>query len=105
MIRAGELNRLVVIQESTVTKDTSGAPQTTWSEFAQVWGGRVLASGREFWQARQVTADATAVWKIRYLAGVVPAMRLLDGSTVYDIQAVLPDPRDSEMLLTCRQVI
>jgi SPP1 family predicted phage head-tail adaptor len=105
MIRAGELNRRITIQQGTVTKDTSGAPQTTWTTHVTVWAGREHLPGRELWQAMQVREHVPVRYKIRYLATVTARMRLVDGSRTFDITSVSPDARNTEMILLCEEVV
>ena len=106
MIATGELNRLVTIQQATVTKDATGAPQKTWNTFATVWAKREDLGGHEYWQARQISAELQARFTIRYLAGVRPEMRVDDNSVILDVKSVGdPDGRGIMLVLNCEAKI
>ena len=59
---------------------------------ATVWAHIQPLSAREFLQASAVNSEVVARVQIRYLAGVMPSMRLVHGTHVYNIKGVLPDP-------------
>lgn len=64
-----------------------------WALFAgNVPAEFVPLSGREYLQAAATQSEVTARVTIRYMAGVVPTMRLVHDGTAYRIEAVLPDP-------------
>lgn len=91
-MRAGQLNRLVTIQRLTQIKDGIGQIiGTDWTDVATVWANIRHLSGTEAIKADAPTSTVRASIRIRYRAGVDAGMRVLHGSTAYDIQAVLPD--------------
>jgi SPP1 family predicted phage head-tail adaptor len=49
-------------------------------------------SGREFVAASAIQAGVNTKITIRYMEGIKPSMRVVNGSEIYDIKAVLPDP-------------
>ena len=91
-MQAGKLRHLVVLQSLTETQDPStGAITKSWVDFATVWGDVRYLSGLETVKADAPTSVAKCSVRIRYLAGVVPTMRLVHAGTNFDINAVLPD--------------
>lgn len=91
-MRAGQLNRLVTIQRLTQIKDEIGQIiGTDWTDVATVWANIRHLSGAEAIKADAPTSKVRASIRIRYRAGIDAGMRVLHGSTAYDIQAVLPD--------------
>lgn len=91
-IRAGLLNRQVKIQQLTQIKDEIGQIiGTDWADVATVWANIRHLSGTEAIKADAPTSTVRASIRIRYRAGIDAGMRVLHGSTAYDIQAVLPD--------------
>lgn len=90
-IRAGLLNRQVKIQQLTQIKDEIGQPINEWQDVATVWANIRHMSGTEAIKADAPTSTVRASIRIRYRAGIDAGMRVLHGSTAYDIQAVLPD--------------
>ncbi len=56
-------------------------------------------------QSEKVQGDVIYRIKIRYLDGVIAKMRVLHGSNIYEIDAVLPDRKSSKhIILMCRKL-
>lgn len=100
-MRAGSLDRRVVIQTVSETQDSMGAPTQTWSTFAEVWANRRDTRGSERIRAQSETAMADAVFRIRWLDGVTAKMRLVEGSDTWDIVAIAEMGRREGLDLTC----
>lgn len=84
-MRAGRLRHRVTIQQVTRTRDGFGQPVESWSAFATVWA---------------------AVEPLRYLASVLPSMRVLFGSRVFRIEAIKDSAeRNVQMELMCVEVL
>lgn len=103
-MRAGGLDRQVVIQTATETQGATGEPAVTWGTFATIWASRRDTLGRERVMAGAETAMADAVFRIRYLSGVTAKMRLVEGSDVWDIVALAELGRREGLDLTCTRV-
>lgn len=89
---AGRLRHRVTIQSVTETRDTTtGAIATSWADVATVWAAVEPLSGREFLAAQANQAEVVARILIRYRDDVTAKMRVVAGSKVYNIRAVLPD--------------
>lgn len=105
---AQRLRHRVDIQERTEEQDSNtGAVAEAW---VSILGGTlepaevIAMSGREFLAAAAVQAAVTTKITIRYRADVQPAMRVVHGAALYDIQAVLPDPTmRKHLMLMCEQ--
>lgn len=98
---AGNLNRRVVIQEPSTSKDRVGAVKKNWTN----WKTGIAAEftdkrGREYWNAKKVNAEITDVIRVRQksVAGIKPDMRVVYGSRNMLIVAVLPDDKHHDML-------
>jgi len=101
-MRAGKLRHRVTIQQQTKTQDSTGSVIPSWSALATVWAAIEPLSGRELFSASQVQSSVTTRIRIRARDGITPKMRVLHGSTVFDIEAVLPDPtKNREIHLMC----
>jgi SPP1 family predicted phage head-tail adaptor len=76
----------------------------TWSAFARdVPASFDPARGREFFAASGAVVAESAMFGIRYTAGVVPEMRLKFANKVWDIVAVDDiGGREREMRLYCQ---
>lgn len=88
-MRPGALRHYITIEQKTVTRDAYGAETVTWATFAQSWAGIRPLNGRELIAAQAVQSEITGKIIIRYIAGVVPAMRIAYDGKYYDIQAVI----------------
>jgi SPP1 family predicted phage head-tail adaptor len=88
---AGRLNRLVTIQSLQSGVDEIGQPVTTWVTLADVWANVLHLSGVETIKGGAEASSVKASIRIRYRTDVTAAMRVMLGSTVYQIKAVMPD--------------
>ena len=106
MINAGQLDKRVKIQQATEARDAHGQPIETWSDLASVWASIEPLRGREFFAARQFQAETTHKVTIRHRAGIGPRMRLLFGSRVFRIEAVIdPRERHEALELMCVEIL
>lgn len=85
-MRAGELDRRIVIEDLTDGKDDYGGKTEIWSNFATVWAKKIPMRGREYQAPAQVGAEVDTIFRIRWLAGVTTRMRINDDGQYYDIQ-------------------
>jgi SPP1 family predicted phage head-tail adaptor len=107
-MQAGKLRHVVDIQVPTEALDTYGQEDTAFTVLhSQVRAEIVPLSGREYIAARQVAADITTRITIRHYPGVTPKCRVVRVTEdtppiteVYDITAVLPDPKSGRQYLT-----
>jgi len=88
---AGQLKNKVTLQAQVDTVDTIGQPINDWVDVATVWAHIRHLSGVESIKAGADVSVSKASIRIRYRSDITPAMRVLFGSTVYQINAVLPD--------------
>lgn len=85
-MRAGDLDRLVRLEQNTPTRSPTGAEVDSWGLVAEIWARRMDGRGREFFSGAEVTGEAATVFRIRWRADVRAAMRIVDGSDIWDIQ-------------------
>ena len=91
-LSAGDLTHRVTIQQLGTAQDTAGQQVQTWTAVATVWADVRFLNGLESIKADAPVGVVAASIRIRYRAGVLPAMRVLYDGAFYDIKAVLPDP-------------
>lgn len=103
-MNAGTLRHRVTIQRKTVTRDSYGGETVTWTDVATVWAMVKPIGGREYYGAGQTLAESTYTVTMRYRADVIPAWRLEYGTRVFDVQAVVPDEKNSMLTIGCREV-
>lgn len=102
-MRSGALRHHITIQQKTVTRDSYGAEVVTWSTFATPWADIQPLNGRELIAAQATQSEVTGKIIMRYLAGVLPAMRISYEGKYYDIKAAI-DPglqhRELQLLIS-----
>jgi SPP1 family predicted phage head-tail adaptor len=108
MIRR-RLRDAVTIQEATISRSASGQPLESWGDVDTVRANIQAVSGKEFFNmvdaksgGKRVSSVTTKII-IRYRDDVVPSMRVVHGSTVYDIIAVLGDDPRKPLQLMCER--
>ncbi len=87
-MRAGELDRKIVIESATETRDDYGAVVQTWATFATVWARKRDIRGSEQFTAQQVNARIAATFTVRWLDGVTEKMRISYDGQTWDIRSI-----------------
>ncbi len=87
-MRAGKMDRFITIEEFTAVQDAFGQETETWTEFATVWAEKVDIKARERFAAQQDLAEETTRFRMRYLQGITPKMRIVDDGKTYDIEGI-----------------
>lgn len=84
-MRAGKLRHLISIETPTSTKGKFSDKVVTWELFRKVWANIETLKGNE-------RATASASWPtsdvkitLRYIAGVLPTMRVVYEGSIYSI--------------------
>ncbi len=99
-MKAGTLRHRIEIQAFDSVMDSSGSAvqdQVTgeviraWQPMASAWASIAPVSGRDFIAAKAAQSSITARITVRYNADILPAMRVIHGTRIYKIEAVLPD--------------
>ncbi len=82
---ASEFRHLITIQQRGTTKDEIGGQVTTWTTFAQPWAKAEPWRGNQRTFAGKIDNPAGMDFTIRYVAGLLPSMRVSWGSRLFDI--------------------
>jgi SPP1 family predicted phage head-tail adaptor len=103
VLRAGRLNRRVCIERRTRERDAAGQLRDDWIPIGRpVWASIAHKSGLETIKADAETSIVQASIQIRYRTDVTAGMRVVHGSLIYSISAVLPDEERREAIyLVC----
>jgi len=105
-MRAGLLNKRVTLQTATVTQNSYGEEVRAWVpiQHGYRWASVEPLSGAERFAAQQVNPSVSHKVTIRALPGVTPKMRVLYGTRVLEIDAVLDlEERGEAMQLLCTE--
>ena len=89
-MRSGSFRHRIVIQQRGSGVDSWGQPLDTWVDLASVWAHIRHLSGTESIKADVPTSVVQASIRIRWRTDVDAGMRVMHGTTVYEIEAVLP---------------
>ncbi|MDC9623754.1 phage head closure protein [Xenorhabdus sp. XENO-7] len=102
-MQAGRLRNRITLQNFTQARLPSGQKVQEWQDIATVWAEVKHISGRELLASGAALSEATVrVW-LRYRADITSASRLVFKGQVYDIQAVIPDGKCTQLELLCKQ--
>ena len=99
---AGRLNRRCVIQRQAQTQDGGGQPLDVWTDVATVWADVRNPTGLGAIKADAQAQVVKTSIRIRWRTDIASGMRVIFGSSVYEIGAVLPDHAGREFVdLVC----
>ena len=97
-MEAEKLDRLITIQTMIEGTDpVYNDPIETPQVFARVWANVAPWQGREFNDARQISAEVTTRFHIRYLAGLKATMTVICDGKTYDIFRIEPLGRNDRL--------
>lgn len=88
MLRAGALDRRIVIERNTPGRSAAGAEVESWGTLATVWANVRPLKGRELFAAQAVQAETTTVFRIRHRDDVTRKMRINYGGGLYGITSI-----------------
>jgi SPP1 family predicted phage head-tail adaptor len=102
-VQAQKLNRRITVQRLVPGRDAEGQPNDTWVTHCKLWADINTVSGsafvnQEFYVADREVSRPTASVRVRRRTDLVPDMRILLGTTVYDIRVILPDLQDNRFM-------
>lgn len=103
-MRAGQLKHRLLIQRPGYTQDpVTGEMVPGWTTYAAMWGRVEGVQGREYLAAASEQAETT--WRVtaRYVKGVKPADRIVNGEQILNIKAILPNNDRTQLVLMCEE--
>ena len=106
-MRVGRLKAKVTIKQAAEAADAYGERVMTWSNYAaNRWAEVDPQKGVEqFLRQRTISSD-TVLFRLRYLTGIIPKMKLIYGGNDYNIRSVINVKNaDRELLLECEKII
>jgi SPP1 family predicted phage head-tail adaptor len=100
----GSLRQRIELQSRTDTQDATGQAVPTWATYATVWAAIEPLTGRELIAAKQAQSQDTVKVRCRYLTGILTTHRVLFGTRILAINAVINlDERNRELNLMCTE--
>jgi SPP1 family predicted phage head-tail adaptor len=104
-IKAGGLNKRLIIQYQVKAQDTFGAEAITWTTLDTVWGNVKPVSGKEVYRLQQMKVEADFIVTIRYRTGLDETMRVKFGSRYFEIKYIQnTDEAKVELVMYCKEV-
>lgn len=92
-VRAGRLRHRVSIEDQVSGQDSDGAQTLEWLQVATGVPAEITdMSARDQFAAQAVQSKATVRIKMRYWPDLLPRMRILHRTTVYNIEGIIVDP-------------
>lgn len=99
------LNQRVALQSPTATKDAAGQAVESFATVATVWAEVSPLTGREFEAAMATNSEVELKVIMRYYSGLSTRWRLLHGTKVYRILAVLNlSSLKKDLKLLCKEL-
>ena len=100
-MRAGKLDRPIVIQSPVITQDITGQDVSTWITFHSCYAQIMFMTGNEQFKAQGVHSNNQIKIAFRYKPGILPTMRVSFDGTIYRINSVIEIPRRKGTELLC----
>ncbi len=105
-LNIGAMRDVVRIEQRATTQDAAGEPVLSWTLFAQRRASLERTPGREVWASAERQGRVPTVFHLRYLAGVLPAMRLIHEEKVFNILSALdPDGSRVELVIVTEELV
>lgn len=104
-MKSGRLRHYVMLQQRIESQNDMSEVVWTWEDVCPMWAEIAPLTGREFFAAQQVQAEATHNVTIRWRPGVTAKMRFIEvcePSVAYDIVVPLADARRTEIVAKCK---
>ena len=105
-MRAGLLNRRVLLQRQTMTTDAEGFSPETWTTVRPIWAQIQPNGGSEVFLAGTTQENITHTITVRFAADLDPLMRFLYGVRVFFIHNILDIDEDhKEATCLCEEFV
>jgi SPP1 family predicted phage head-tail adaptor len=105
----GGLKCKITIEQQSTTQNTYGEYPNSWTTFGTAWAEVITMNtfaNREAVTANQEHSRIDVKFRIRYLSGTLPKMRVSFNSAYYDIKAVININEENRfMWLMCEKVV
>jgi SPP1 family predicted phage head-tail adaptor len=90
LMRAGKLDRLITIERQNETVAPSGAVSSTWTPIGQPVRAEIVnQSATEFLAGHGEAERGTVIFRIRFLAGITTADRIIFNGMAHDLEEIV----------------
>lgn len=87
-MRAGKLDKSIMIERLVETIDEYGVRREAWTPIRTVKAQIVQASAEEFLRSGGIAAESIVIFRTRYIEGLTPADRIVSGDHIYDLKEI-----------------
>jgi len=99
----GQMKHLITILKQERISDGQGGYMETWQNAGTVWASIEPVSGREYYEAMQLTNDITHKVRMRYV-NITPHNRIKYNNRIFEIIAVIDiNMEHKELEVLCRE--
>lgn len=106
MMRLGAMRHVVKIQKQSTAQDSTGQNVLAWTTFAERRAAVQRTPGNEVFASAVRNGRVPTVFRLRYLTGVSPAMRIVMDDKVYNIiSAADPSGTGEELVITAEELV
>jgi len=88
-MRSGNLKHKIEIQSYTETSNDFGEVTKGYSTFKTVYASITPLAGKEYFASKQLNAEVSHKIECRYISGVLPSMRIVYDSRIFNIESVI----------------
>ena len=105
-MRVGSLKNKIIFQEQTQTKSSVGQTINTWNDILTTWASIQTISGKEQFLSNQNFQTLSHKLRVRYSSLINSKQRILFGTRVFKILAVLNIyEKDKELEILAEEVV
>ena len=97
------LRERFALEQPVRTADGGGGAIVAWEIVTELWAHLRPISGDERLRHDQLSGRVTHAAWVRYRPGVTPAMRLRQGTRIYEIVAVIEAERRARLKCLCEE--
>jgi SPP1 family predicted phage head-tail adaptor len=103
---AGSYRHVITFQSPSTTENEYGEPTQDWVDFATVRAGIYPISGKDYISAVELNSEISHKVNIRYYPGITPNMRIVFGSRIFQIIAVMNFQEwNKELQIVCKEFL
>jgi SPP1 family predicted phage head-tail adaptor len=102
-MNAGRMRDRIMIQVRNSGQDSSGQPVETWTDLVELYAAITRLTGREYFIAQSTGAEISTRVLTRYYPGIKAADRLFFEGKIFDIDAVIPDQKRTQLEILCKE--
>lgn len=103
-MRAGQLDRVIALQQMVAALDDAGTPTESWTDFATIRAQKVEASTEEYLRGYGETDATVMIFRVRWLDDVNTDMRVVFDGRAFNIRETKELGRRQGLEIRCEQV-